>query len=123
MMRGLLARSVSYNPLRFKGRAAELAGLMAKSTRPTKDLALARPVESLILVIRGQKVILDTDLAVLYQVATGTLNQAVGRNVDRFVQQAVQQVLQKQGKAARCAAKGQSGDWRSQADDCAFLLC
>ncbi len=52
--------------------------------QPTKSLAVARPVESLIRIIRGQKAILDTDLAVLYQVATGTLNQAVRRNADRF---------------------------------------
>jgi hypothetical protein len=43
-----------------------------------------RPVESLIRVIRGLKVILDTDLAALYQVETRTLNQAVRRNTARF---------------------------------------
>ena len=34
--------------------------------------------------IRGQKVILDRDLAVLYQVETKVLNQAVKRNAERF---------------------------------------
>ena len=34
--------------------------------------------------IRGQKVILDRDLASLYQVETKVLNQAVKRNIDRF---------------------------------------
>ena len=34
--------------------------------------------------IRGQKVILDRDLAALYQVETRVLNQAVKRNIDRF---------------------------------------
>lgn len=34
--------------------------------------------------IRGQKVILDRDLAALYQVETKVLNQAVKRNIDRF---------------------------------------
>jgi hypothetical protein len=48
------------------------------------SLSTARPVESLIRVIRGQKVILDSDLAALYQVETRTLNQAVRRNSDRF---------------------------------------
>ena len=32
----------------------------------------------------GQKVILDRDLAILYQVSTGNLNKAVSRNLDRF---------------------------------------
>ncbi len=44
----------------------------------------ARPVESLIRVIRGQKVIPDADLAALYEVETRTLNQAVRRNLERF---------------------------------------
>lgn len=34
--------------------------------------------------IRGQKVILDRDLAALYQVETRVLNQTVKRNIDRF---------------------------------------
>jgi hypothetical protein len=37
-----------------------------------------------IWVIRGQKVILDFDLADLYKVPTKALNQAVKRNLDRF---------------------------------------
>jgi len=37
-----------------------------------------------ILIIRGQKVILDFDLAELYEVETRTLKQAVRRNLDRF---------------------------------------
>ena len=34
--------------------------------------------------IRGQKVILDRDLATLYQIETRVLNQTVKRNIDRF---------------------------------------
>ena len=34
--------------------------------------------------IRGQKVILDRDLATLYQIETHVLNQTVKRNIDRF---------------------------------------
>jgi ORF6N domain len=37
-----------------------------------------------ILVIRGHKVMLDSELATLYQVQTKALNQAVQRNIDRF---------------------------------------
>jgi hypothetical protein len=57
---------------------------MPKSKRPGTNLTVSRPVELLIRVIRGQKVILDADLAALYQVETRTLNQAVRRNMDRF---------------------------------------
>ena len=41
-------------------------------------------VQNLIYEIRGQRVMLDSDLAKLYQVTTSALNQAVRRNYDRF---------------------------------------
>ena len=41
-------------------------------------------IQSLIIELRGQRVILDRDLAMLYQVPTKVLNQAVRRNRDRF---------------------------------------
>ena len=41
-------------------------------------------VDRRILVIRGQRVLLDTDLADLYGVTTKALKQAVKRNADRF---------------------------------------
>lgn len=44
----------------------------------------APAIESRILLIRGQKVMLDSDLAELYGVPTKALNQAVKRNLDRF---------------------------------------
>ena len=43
-----------------------------------------RPIEQTILFIRGQKIILDADLAKLYGVTTKQLNQQVKRNRDRF---------------------------------------
>jgi hypothetical protein len=44
----------------------------------------AERIEKAILLVRGQKVMLDRDLAVLYGVETRALNQAVKRNRDRF---------------------------------------
>ena len=41
-------------------------------------------VESKVLTIRNQKVILDRDVAVLYGVETRGINQAVSRNPDKF---------------------------------------
>ena len=41
-------------------------------------------IASLIYFIRGEKVMLDTDLAKLYDVETRVLKQAVRRNLDRF---------------------------------------
>ena len=41
-------------------------------------------IQNHIYVIRGQRVMLDRDLAELYQVTTGNLNKAVKRNIRRF---------------------------------------
>ena len=41
-------------------------------------------IEKAIYLIRGERVMLDYDLAALYQVTTKALNQAVGRNRERF---------------------------------------
>jgi hypothetical protein len=43
-----------------------------------------KPLESMIFTIRNHKVIIDADLAALYNVPTKALNQAVKRNEDRF---------------------------------------
>jgi len=43
-------------------------------------------IDPLILSLRGQKVILDADLAEIYGVSTKVFNQAVKRNADRFPQ-------------------------------------
>jgi ORF6N domain len=50
----------------------------------SKTLIPVEPVQQAILFIRGEKVMLDADLASLYQVTTKALNQAVRRNRDRF---------------------------------------
>lgn len=47
-------------------------------------LILVDQIEPLIREVRGQKVMLDSDLAALYGVPTKVLNQAVRRNIDRF---------------------------------------
>lgn len=47
-------------------------------------IVAAGPVESLIRIIRGQRVILDMDLARVYGVTTKRLNEAVKRNLNRF---------------------------------------
>lgn len=50
----------------------------------TKPTVSAAAIESKIYTIRGQKVILDHDLAELYGVSTKALKQAVKRNLERF---------------------------------------
>ena len=43
-----------------------------------------KDIGSLVYIIRGKQVMIDSDLAVLYQVETKKLNQAALRNADRF---------------------------------------
>jgi|SRR3989338_628555 len=49
-----------------------------------KALIPVETIENKILLIRGQKVMLSTHLAELYEVETRALNQAVKRNINRF---------------------------------------
>jgi hypothetical protein len=53
---------------------------MAKS----KALVKVGKIQQRILLIRGEKVIIDADLAEAYGVTTKALNQAIRRNADRF---------------------------------------
>lgn len=50
----------------------------------SKDIIPFERIAQRILNLRGQKVMLDRDLATLYGVETRVLNQAVKRNADRF---------------------------------------
>jgi hypothetical protein len=52
----------------------------ALSAELVAEISLGRRI----LCIRGQRVLLDADLAELYGVATKVLNQAVNRNQGRF---------------------------------------
>lgn len=48
------------------------------------DIIIQEKIRSKIITIRGQRVMLDRDLAELYGVKTKVLNQAVKRNTERF---------------------------------------
>ncbi len=48
------------------------------------DLILSKRIENRIYFVRGQKVMLDRDLAELYGVETKALKQQVNRNRERF---------------------------------------
>ncbi len=52
--------------------------------KTTTAVVLFKQIENLIFEIRGQKVMLDVDLAVLYGVSTKRLNEQVKRNIERF---------------------------------------
>ena len=58
-------------------------------------------IESLIRVIRGQQVMLDSDLAMLYGVETKALNQAVKRNINRFPEDFMFQLTKEEASRSR----------------------
>jgi hypothetical protein len=68
----------------------------------TVEVAPIALVEGRIRVIRRQKVLLDSDLADLYEVETKALNRAVRRNVDRFPEDFMFQLTREEVEALRC---------------------
>jgi hypothetical protein len=65
--------------------------------RATGTLVLDPPtLERRIYLVRGQRVMLDSDLASLYGVPTKALNQAVGRNAERFPDDFAYQLTRKE---------------------------
>jgi len=62
---------------------------------------LVEVVVSKILFIRGKKVMLDKDLAELYEVQTKNLNKAVKRNIERFPEDFMFQLTKKETETLR----------------------
>jgi hypothetical protein len=67
----------------------------------TQALVSTEVVESVIRVIRGEKVILDRDIARLYGVETRALIQALKRNLDRFPEDFVFQLTGEEAQNLR----------------------
>jgi ORF6N domain len=61
-----------------------------------KSSLVRNPVESRIFLVRGQRILLDSDLAALYSVEVRVLNQAVKRNERRFPEDFVFQLAAKE---------------------------
>ena len=70
----------------------------------TNDLVeITQPsIEKMIYVIRDKQVMLDSDLAILYQVETGALNRAVKRNISRFPEDFRFQLTKEEYQNLRC---------------------
>lgn len=59
-------------------------------------------IENMIYIIRGQKVMLDSDLAELYGVLTKNLNRAVKRNIERFPEDLMLQLTGEEFGLLKC---------------------
>jgi hypothetical protein len=66
-----------------------------------KALVPVELIERKIYLIRGQKVMLDSDLAGLYGVETFNLNKAVKRNIDRFPEDFMFQLSKEEANSLR----------------------
>jgi hypothetical protein len=62
----------------------------------TALLVTSDEMQKMVHIVRGQRVMLDFDLARLYGVTTSALNQAVQRNADRFPEDFAYQVTQQE---------------------------
>jgi len=74
-------------------------------TRQPKEAHLipAEPVETWIQVVRGQRVIVDADLAQIYGVPTKRLNEAVRRNAERFPSDFMFRLTKEEAERWRCS--------------------
>ena len=68
----------------------------------TKAIIPIEHIEGVIYIIRGVKVMLDRDLAVLYGVPTKRLNEQVRRNIDRFPDDFAFQLTKEELDSSRC---------------------
>jgi len=79
---------------------SHLKGLTTSHDRINRKTPIER-VESVISLIRGEKVILDVDLARLYGVTTSRLNEQVRRNRQRFPEDFVFQLTAEESAILR----------------------
>jgi len=74
---------------------------MANKENQETSLTVIEGIEEKIFLIRGQKVMLDSDLAEVYQVETKVLNQAVKRNLHRFPEDFMFQLTEDETESLR----------------------
>jgi hypothetical protein len=71
--------------------------VMIMSKKQSADTLVASDeIQEMVRVVRGQRIMLDFDLAQLYGVPTSALNQAVRRNADRFPEDFAYQLTQQE---------------------------
>ena len=66
------------------------------------ELVAVESIVRKIVFLRGEKVLLDRDLAELYGVETGALNRAVKRNAERFPEDFMFQITGEEAELLRC---------------------
>jgi len=72
-----------------------------ESTGSSKPLLVPEKIAPLVLIVRGERVLLDSDIARLYGTETKAINQAVKRNTDRFPEDFMFQLNEREWEALR----------------------
>jgi len=90
-------------------------------TEKSGDLIPEKKILKIIMVVRGEKVILDSDLATLYGVETRRLNEQVRRNIDKFPNDFMFQLikeefenLKSQIATSRLVSQGGGRPWQAE---------
>jgi hypothetical protein len=81
----------------FTGIDKEISMASKKKSAP---VPMERVAQS-IIILRGQRVLLDHDLAAIYGVTTGRLNEAVRRNITRFPEDFMFQLTREEAEVSR----------------------
>ncbi len=76
-----------------------------------KELVPEKRILKTIMVIRGEKVILDSDLAELYGVATRRLNEQVRRNIEKFPEDFMFQLTEEEFENLKSQFATSSSGW------------
>ena len=79
-----------------------------------RSIIRSSPISNRILSIRNQLVMVDRDLAVLYGVKTGPLNQQVKRNRSRFPGDFMFRLTDAEAESIRVRVLGREGSWRGK---------
>jgi len=77
----------------------------------TKELIVENRILRNIMIIRGEKVILDSDLAKLYGVETRRLNEQVRRNINKFPGDFMFQLTKKEFDNLKSQIATSSSNW------------
>jgi hypothetical protein len=99
----LLPHAPAYSVRRFLEPHRHFKPSPVKNTPPETQLVPVERVESLIHLARGEKVLLDADLAKLYGVETKALNRAVKRNQSRLAREPRRTLQRWRGSFGSCA--------------------
>ena len=75
----------------------------------TQTIPKPENLAQLVFLVRGEKVLLDADLAMLYGVETGALNRAVKRNIERFPADFMLQLTLEEWEDLKCQIGAHGG--------------